>query len=196
MLIQAIEQHSWVHFCEVIGRPDLATRGDWTTSHIDSATGDLELRDELVKVFASKTQEEWTKIFIDNNVAGAPYYPLKEVENTELFRVREMIAQQNHPLAGRVKMNRRQQAGRLAAHGGGATASFANRGRVIEGPEPLDPEGLQRHLGLPLGDKLRNEFSRYRRQENAVAEVPGGHVDVLHVRQQADDGVAIGRAWA
>ncbi len=58
MLIQAIEQHFWVHFCEVVGRPDLATRGDWSVSRMDSAGGDAELRQELINLFATKTQDK------------------------------------------------------------------------------------------------------------------------------------------
>ncbi len=103
MLIQAIEQHFWVHFCEVVGRPDLSTRGDWSVSRMDSSGGDTELREELIKLFATKTREEWTKIFIENNIAGAPYYPVTEVENTELYTAREMIVEQEQPGAGTLK---------------------------------------------------------------------------------------------
>ena len=103
MLIQAIEQHFWVHFCEVVGRPDLATRGDWSVSRMDSAGGDAELRQELINLFATKTQEEWTKIFIDHNIAGAPYYPLTEVASTDLFTSREMIVEQEQAGARTLK---------------------------------------------------------------------------------------------
>ncbi len=39
---------------------------------MDMAAGDLELREELIKLFRTKTQEEWTQIFIENNVAERP----------------------------------------------------------------------------------------------------------------------------
>ena len=104
MLLQAIEQHFWLHFCEVVGRPDLATRGDWSESRMDSSVGDAELREELIQLFRTKTQAEWTKIFLDNNIAGAPFYALGELESTELFRSREMIVEQDHPKAGKIKM--------------------------------------------------------------------------------------------
>jgi crotonobetainyl-CoA:carnitine CoA-transferase CaiB-like acyl-CoA transferase len=58
---------------------------------------------QAIEQFATKTQEEWTKIFIENNIAGAPYYPLSEVENTELFTSREMIVQQDQPGVGKLK---------------------------------------------------------------------------------------------
>jgi crotonobetainyl-CoA:carnitine CoA-transferase CaiB-like acyl-CoA transferase len=94
MLIQALEKHFWEHFCTVAGRPDLAGRGDWSASRMDFATGDLELRDELIRLFAGKTQAEWTQIFVEHDIAGAPYYPPAEVADTELFRTREMILEQ------------------------------------------------------------------------------------------------------
>ncbi len=104
MLIQAIEQHFWEHFCETVGRPDLKGRGEWGASRMDSSSGDAELRQELIGLFRTRTQAEWTQHFLDNNIAGAPYYPLDEVAHTELFRSREMIVEQEHPAAGNVSM--------------------------------------------------------------------------------------------
>src|SRR5262249_34737433 len=103
MLIQAVEKHFWEHFCQVVGRPDLATRGDWSAK-MDTAGNDLALRDELVQLFATKTQAEWTDIFLEHNIAGAPYYPLKEISGTELFRSRSMIVEEDHPVAGKFTM--------------------------------------------------------------------------------------------
>ncbi len=104
ILLQSIEQHFWEHFCEVVGRPDLASRGDWSASRMELASADGELREELVKVFRTRTREEWTEIFVDYNIAGAPYYPRDEVENTELFKAREMIVDQRRPGIGQLKM--------------------------------------------------------------------------------------------
>jgi crotonobetainyl-CoA:carnitine CoA-transferase CaiB-like acyl-CoA transferase len=104
ILLQSIEQHFWEHFCEVVGRPDLATRGDWSTSRMELASADGELREELVKIFQTRTQAEWTEIFVSNNIAGAPYYARHEVENTELFKAREMIVEQRRPGSGQLKM--------------------------------------------------------------------------------------------
>ncbi len=103
MLIQAIEQHFWVHFCEVIDRPDLASRGDWSVSRMDMGSGDEELRQEMVKTFATKTQAEWTNIFIENNIAGAPYYPLDELTESPLFKARQMFVDQDCRKYGTIK---------------------------------------------------------------------------------------------
>ena len=61
---------------------------------MDSGSGDEELRQELIKIFATKTQDEWTRIFIDNNIAGAPYYPLNEMAEADLFKARQMFVEQ------------------------------------------------------------------------------------------------------
>jgi crotonobetainyl-CoA:carnitine CoA-transferase CaiB-like acyl-CoA transferase len=87
-----------VHFCEVVGRPDLATRGDWSTSMMDNATNDMELREELIKIFASKTRDEWTELFLKHNIAGGPYYDMVDLPNVELFKFRQMFAEQ--PVTG------------------------------------------------------------------------------------------------
>ncbi len=103
MLIQAIERQFWFRFCAVIGRPDLENRGDWSISRMDNGSGDDELRRELVKIFAEKTQDEWTKIFIENNIAGAPYYPLDELTKSDLFKGRKMFIDQDSRTYGTIK---------------------------------------------------------------------------------------------
>jgi crotonobetainyl-CoA:carnitine CoA-transferase CaiB-like acyl-CoA transferase len=103
MLIQAIERQFWFRFCAVIGRPDLENRGDWSISRMDSGSGDEELRQELINIFATKTQDEWTKIFIENNIAGAPYYPLDELAESDLFKARQMFVDQDSRKYGTIK---------------------------------------------------------------------------------------------
>ncbi len=103
MLIQAIERNFWFRFCTVIDRLDLENRGDWSVSRMDSGSGDEELRQEMIKVFATKTQAEWTNIFIDNNIAGAPYYPLNEMAESDLFKARQMFVDQDCREYGTIK---------------------------------------------------------------------------------------------
>jgi crotonobetainyl-CoA:carnitine CoA-transferase CaiB-like acyl-CoA transferase len=103
MLIQAIERQFWFRFCAVIDRADLVNRGDWSVSRMDSGSGDEELRQELVKIFATKTQDERTRIFIENNIAGAPYYPLDELTESDLFKARQMFIDQDCRKHGTIK---------------------------------------------------------------------------------------------
>ena len=104
MLIQTLEKQFWQKFCDVVGRPDLRDRGDWSVSIMDSAVGDLELREELIKIFATKTQDEWTDIFITENIAGAPYYPIEDLESSRLTKARNMIVDYDHPLTGKMRI--------------------------------------------------------------------------------------------
>jgi alpha-methylacyl-CoA racemase len=98
MLLQAVEKHFWEGFCEAVGRPDLRERGNWSNQVMDftKATEDQQLRQELVELFASRTQEEWVELFLKHNIAGGPYYALSEATGTALFREREMFLKQSN----------------------------------------------------------------------------------------------------
>jgi len=99
MLLQALERPFWEAFCDVAGRPDLKERGAWNGDPMDriKAKDDPELRRELVDIFRSRTQAEWTKLFLENNVAGAPYCSLSEAARNEHFLSRSMFLEQQHP---------------------------------------------------------------------------------------------------
>lgn len=96
MLIQALEKQFWDGFCDAVDRPDLKDRGDWSRSTMDIrlANEDPELREELVKLFAGRTQEEWVDVFLANDVAGAPYYSFREAIESPLFQSRGMFSTQ------------------------------------------------------------------------------------------------------
>jgi formyl-CoA transferase len=97
MLLQALERHFWEAFCDAAERPDLRDWGDWSTSRMDLKTTDDDLRHELIEIFRSRTQKEWTDLFISANIAGAPYYSLAEAPGTELYQDRRMFLTQENP---------------------------------------------------------------------------------------------------
>jgi crotonobetainyl-CoA:carnitine CoA-transferase CaiB-like acyl-CoA transferase len=70
VLLMATEQKFWRNFCEAVGRPDLFER--WPGQGYDHAFGEVDLRDELAAIFATRTRAEWVELFIAHNVAGAP----------------------------------------------------------------------------------------------------------------------------
>jgi crotonobetainyl-CoA:carnitine CoA-transferase CaiB-like acyl-CoA transferase len=100
MLIQAVERHFWEAFCDAADRPDLKARGDWSQGRMEFGVDDLELRHELQQLFRSKTQAEWTDLFLEKNIAGAPYYPVTELSEVDVFREREMFRTQPNPETG------------------------------------------------------------------------------------------------
>ena len=61
ILFQASEREFWENFCRGIGRDDLfeAKPG---AQYADHAVGDVELRQELKDIFASRTTVEWVEL--------------------------------------------------------------------------------------------------------------------------------------
>jgi crotonobetainyl-CoA:carnitine CoA-transferase CaiB-like acyl-CoA transferase len=71
VLFMASEQSFWKNFCEGIGRMDLFEKWPGTTygSH---ARGNLELQEELTKIFGSRTSAEWIAFGDEHNTTIAP----------------------------------------------------------------------------------------------------------------------------
>jgi crotonobetainyl-CoA:carnitine CoA-transferase CaiB-like acyl-CoA transferase len=97
MLLQAVERHFWEAFCDAVEREDLKASGDWSEGRMEFGVDDLSLRGELEALFATRTQAEWTALFLEKNIAGAPYYPLTELDQTELFGDRGLFVTQENP---------------------------------------------------------------------------------------------------
>lgn len=99
MLLQSLEKAFWDAFCDAAGRPDLKDRGNWEGDRMDHSkvADDPGLRDELVKIFKERTQAEWTQLFLERDIAGAPFYSLEEARESELFKVRKMFVHQDTP---------------------------------------------------------------------------------------------------
>jgi crotonobetainyl-CoA:carnitine CoA-transferase CaiB-like acyl-CoA transferase len=71
VLFMASEQKFWKNFCSAIGREDLfqAKPGEKLASH---AVGDLDLRRELARIFASRTTAEWVALGQQHDVTISP----------------------------------------------------------------------------------------------------------------------------
>lgn len=97
VLLLAMERGFWESFCDVVGRPDLKNRGAWNGGAMDRITAhdDPELRRELVDIFLTRTQAEWTELFLDHNIAGAPYVPLTDAPGQDHFVSRSMFVDQD-----------------------------------------------------------------------------------------------------
>ena len=102
------EAKFWEHFCQVIDRPDLLGPGDspgnTRPDAMSNAAGDEKLRYELVKIFKSRTQAEWTAFFLENNVPGGPIYDLPGALQDPHFLARENIIEKEQPGIGPIKM--------------------------------------------------------------------------------------------
>ena len=103
VLFQASEAHFFANFCRAVGRPELADAhpGAPVGEH---ARGDVELRGQLAEIFRTRTQREWVALFIEHDVPGAPVHDMASLLEDEQFGARAVIVEQDHPVAGRVRM--------------------------------------------------------------------------------------------
>lgn len=102
ILFQASERHFFERFCRAVRREDLLT-GDGAEFG-EHARGDLALRRELAAIFATRTQEEWIRLFIDADVPGSPVHTAKELLDDPHFRARSEVLEQEHPRAGPLRL--------------------------------------------------------------------------------------------
>src|SRR5207249_11642975 len=85
ILFQASERHFFERFCRAVGRDDLLAR-DTGADVGEHARGDVALRRELTAIFATRTQAEWVRLFIDADVPGAPVHTASELLDDPQFR--------------------------------------------------------------------------------------------------------------
>jgi crotonobetainyl-CoA:carnitine CoA-transferase CaiB-like acyl-CoA transferase len=85
----ATEQRFWRNFCNAVDRVDLLER--WPGSgYMDHEYGNVALRDELARLFATRKRAEWVQLFIDQDVAGAPVYEPGETYSDPHFAARRL----------------------------------------------------------------------------------------------------------
>lgn len=105
ILFQASERHFFERFCRAVGREDLL-EGDLGEEFGEHASGDLELRRELAGIFATRTQQEWVDFLLEVDVPGAPVHRVSELPEDPNFIARADIVEQDHPIAGPLKLFR------------------------------------------------------------------------------------------
>jgi crotonobetainyl-CoA:carnitine CoA-transferase CaiB-like acyl-CoA transferase len=103
VIFQASERKFWRNFCAALGRLDLfeARPGAAVGDH---ARGDEALRAELAAIFRTRTREEWVRFFIEQDVPGGPVYEVEELPGDPQLRERGLFFEQEHPVAGRVRL--------------------------------------------------------------------------------------------
>ena len=94
----ASERKFWANFCDAVGRPDMADRGDWANV-MDSGGYEGEYA-ELVAIFRTKTQAEWLALFIERDIAGAPANSLEGLLEDAHFQSRDPLVEVVDPRDG------------------------------------------------------------------------------------------------
>jgi crotonobetainyl-CoA:carnitine CoA-transferase CaiB-like acyl-CoA transferase len=87
----------WAEFCDVIGRPDLASDHRFTTggdriAHVD------ELAEELSRVFEKQPASHWVKLLEQGKVPAAPVLDVAEALNQDPAMLRAMVESVVDPL--------------------------------------------------------------------------------------------------
>jgi crotonobetainyl-CoA:carnitine CoA-transferase CaiB-like acyl-CoA transferase len=98
VVFQPLEEKFWRNFCRAIGRADLRARSSGKPT--DLASGDEELRAELVAIMKTKTQAEWIAFFIEHNVPGMPLHTLPELVEDPHFQARGNLGTLEDPGTG------------------------------------------------------------------------------------------------
>lgn len=85
ILVCPIEKRFWEAFCNVLERPDLLARGDWSGNEMDFAPGDVELYRDVQRSLLTRTQSDWIERLAAARVPCSPAYSIEEaVEDPEI----------------------------------------------------------------------------------------------------------------
>jgi crotonobetainyl-CoA:carnitine CoA-transferase CaiB-like acyl-CoA transferase len=103
VLFQALEAKFWENFCNGIGRPDLLERFP-SRQPADHAAGNEELRAELQRIFATRTQDEWVDFFLTQNIPGGPVHEPGTLVLDRHFEERRLMYEVQHPTLGLLKL--------------------------------------------------------------------------------------------
>lgn len=102
MIIIHTEKH-WLNFCRNIEKIELAYDERFRTN-ADRLKNIEQLNEILSEIFKKKTQKEWIENLAPKGVMIAPVNNLKEVFQDPQVKHDELVAEINHPLAGKIKV--------------------------------------------------------------------------------------------
>ncbi len=103
MVIAVGNDNQFKALCAVLNKTEYALNARFSTN-----PSRVENRDELIpllqQVFLTKNTKYWQDQCRNNNIPSGPIQNLKEVINDKQLHARNMIIEQDHPTAGRIKM--------------------------------------------------------------------------------------------
>lgn len=93
-----LEPKFWMKFCQITGKTE------WLNRMVPKNNDDLdELYEEVRAFFLTQNQKYWTELSDQHDLLISPVYDIDEVENDPQVQARNMIVEQEHPTAGKVK---------------------------------------------------------------------------------------------
>jgi alpha-methylacyl-CoA racemase len=87
MAVGALEKKFWTTLCDILGCPELKDK------HIVYGADAGPVRERLTKIFASRTQKEWTEVLAGADCCVSPVLDIGEALSNEQLRAREMVVE-------------------------------------------------------------------------------------------------------
>jgi len=95
-------QEFWEQFCKALGLEELINHPKFNTTKARGENCE-ELIEIIDRVMATKTREEWMKIFREHDLIFAPVNRISDLPNDPQAVLNQYIIEMDHPLLGKVK---------------------------------------------------------------------------------------------
>lgn len=99
MAVGALELKFWEICCDVMGRPDLKSR-HWSLGQAIGGDDARQVKDELEKIFAERTLEQWTDAFAHADCCVSPVLSTDEAIHHPQAIARGLSSIDHHPTEG------------------------------------------------------------------------------------------------
>jgi len=93
----SLEPKFWTKFCQLIERPE------WIPEAFSGPDKTTQLKEKLADLFKTKTRDEWVETAALVDICLSPVLSLKEMEEHEYFKSRNMITEHEHASYGKLK---------------------------------------------------------------------------------------------
>ncbi len=103
LVIGVASESIWKRFCQALGRSELAEDSRFA-KNAQRVENRVELLKLLAEIFSSRDSKTWTEILQDADVPCAPVQTVDQVFNDPQVIQRGMVAEMEHPRAGRIRM--------------------------------------------------------------------------------------------
>lgn len=103
MVIAVGNDRQYAQFCNILGKPELATDKRFKTNANRVKNRDI-LTPLLQEIMLTKPRNYWQEQCNDHGIPCGPIQNLEEVVNDPQLQARDMFVEQDHPVAGKIKL--------------------------------------------------------------------------------------------
>jgi crotonobetainyl-CoA:carnitine CoA-transferase CaiB-like acyl-CoA transferase len=96
--VGALEEKFWANLCRLIGKPEWAEK---IPKELEPRSE--EIKEEMERLFKTKTQKEWLDLLMSEDACVTAVQSLDEVFSDPHVLHRQMLVEQTHPKAGRLR---------------------------------------------------------------------------------------------